>query len=67
MKIRYKNKRLNFNLFFGIVWAIFGTIMLVANEKMRLADYGYVVLSMLYLGLYIYEYKNQYLTIQNGK
>ena len=29
-------------------------------------DFGYVFMSILYFGQHIYEYKNQYLTIQDG-
>lgn len=66
MKIKYKKKRLNVNLFIGITWAILGTLALFVNEKMLWRDYGLIILSILYLGLYFYEYKNQYLTIKDG-
>ena len=66
MKIGYKKKRQNLNLFFGIAWGIFGTLTLFIEGKMRWTDYGYIVLSILYLGRYLYERANQYLTIENG-
>ena len=66
MKIRYKKKRLYRNLFMGIVWFIFALITLTFDKENKWLDYGYVVLALLYLGQYTYEYFQQYLTIENG-
>jgi hypothetical protein len=66
MKIRYKKKRLNSNLFIGIVWGIFGLLSLTYDGPIRWMDFGYVFMAILYLGQYVYEYNNQYLTISNG-
>ena len=67
MKIRYKKKRLNSNLFIGIVWGIFGLLTLTYDGEMRWMDFGYIFMAVLYLGQYIYESRSQYLTIENGK
>ena len=34
--------------------------------KSRWTDYGYLVIGILYVGHYLYDLKNQYLTIENG-
>ena len=66
MKIRYKKKRLKYNLIFGIVWLIFGLLGIFTKEKPFQTDYGYLVISILYITTYFYDKKNQYLTIKNG-
>ncbi len=67
MKIHYKNKTLNTNLFFGLMWLIFGLLGIFTNEKPYWTDYVLLVISILYLVLYFYHKKNQYLTIENGE
>ena len=66
MKIRYKKKRLYRNLFMGIAWFIFALITFTLGGDTKWLYYGYVVLALLYLGQYAYEYFQQYLTIENG-
>jgi len=66
MKIRYKKKRLKYNLIFGIVWLIFGLLGIFIKEKPFWTDYGYLAMAILYMTTYFYEKKNQYLTIKNG-
>ena len=66
MKIRYKKKRLNSNLFIGIAWGIFGLLSFTYDGPIRWMDFGYIFMSLLYFGQYIYESQNQYLTIENG-
>ena len=50
----------------GIVWFIFALITFTFDKENKWLDYGYVVLALLYLGQYTYEYFQQYLTIENG-
>ena len=66
MKIKFKRKRLIANLILGIVWIVLGTLGIVTDDKIRWTDYGYLVIGFLYVGLYLYDLKNQYLTIENG-
>lgn len=66
MKIKYTKKRLNTNLILGIIWAVFGFVSLIYDGLIRWLDFGYIFIAILYLGQYIYEYKQQYLTIENG-
>ncbi|MDG1778817.1 MAG: hypothetical protein P8H23_05670 [Flavobacteriaceae bacterium] len=54
------------NLILGIVWIILGTLSIVTDDKIRWTDYGYLVIGILYVGHYLYDLKNQYLTIENG-
>ena len=66
MKIKFKKKRLITNLVLGIVWIILGTLSIVTDDKIRWTDYGYLVIGILYVGHYLYDLTNQYLTIENG-
>ena len=66
MKIKFKKKRLRVNLILGIVWIGIGTLSIVTDDEIRWTDYGYLVIGILYVGHYLYDLKNQYLTIENG-
>lgn len=65
--IKYKPKRLRINLFLGLMWLVFGIIQIIATDMDSWLNYGYLVCAILYLTLYLYEFKNQYLTIQDGQ
>ncbi|KRP25815.1 MAG: hypothetical protein ABS28_08480 [Cryomorphaceae bacterium BACL22 MAG-120619-bin32] len=66
MKIKFKKKRLYINLILGIVWLALGILNLNEDDKIRWTDYGYLVAGILYIGHYLYDLTNQYLTIENG-
>lgn len=68
MKIRYKKKNLKINLILGLLWLIFAiTQMSIFNhEEESWIKYGWLVLSLSYIGIYSYKYFNQYLTVKNG-
>lgn len=66
MKILYKKRRLNYNLTFGIFWLVLSLLKIFNQEKFSWFDWGFLILSFLYLRIYFYEKKNQYLTIENG-
>lgn len=66
MKIRFKKKRLYANLIIGIVWTGLGIFNLIEDNNLRWSDYGYLVIGALYIGHYLYDLTNQYLTIENG-
>tara|TARA_R110002049_G_scaffold37208_1_gene117525 strand:- start:85131 stop:85541 length:411 start_codon:yes stop_codon:yes gene_type:complete len=66
MKIKYKKKRLYANLIIGCMWIGFGIFNLLEEEKTDWYDYGYLVMGILYIGNYLYDITNQYLTIENG-
>ncbi|WP_430812987.1 MULTISPECIES: hypothetical protein [unclassified Carboxylicivirga] len=63
MRIKFKNSRLYINLGFGIFWICLGMFSLLAKDKIIWSDYGYLIVGILYIGLYLYERTNQYLTI----
>ncbi|MFC6876473.1 hypothetical protein ACFQZF_07960 [Flavobacterium myungsuense] len=66
MKIQYRKKRLNFSLIFGILWLSISLLGIFTKENSSWTDYGFLIISFLYLGTYLYEKKNQYMTIENG-
>ena len=65
MKIRFKQKRLNHYLIFGILWLVLGTIAVIFNLD-DVSSYGYLMMGILYFGTYFFENNKQYLTIENG-
>jgi hypothetical protein len=67
MKIRYNKKRQNYNLAFGIVWAIIGLVSISYSEENKIGDYLFLLASILYFGLFFYERTNQYITITENE
>ncbi len=65
MILKFKNKRLRINLGFGIFWIILGVFSLLTKDSVIWTDFGYLVIGILYIGLYLYEMTNQYMTIDN--
>ncbi len=65
MTLRFKNNRLRINLGLGIVWIALGIFSLLTKDSVTWTDFGYLAVGILYIGLYIYEMSNQYLTIDN--
>ena len=66
MKIKLKKEHLNINLFFGVVWCLYGTLRLIFRENFYWFDYVGLVAGALYLIGFFYLKKHHYLTIQNG-
>jgi len=66
MRIRYKKKQVNLNLFLGIVWLANAIVQTVVNENPSWFDYIWYLLSGFYLITYFYQKKEKYLTIENG-
>ena len=54
------------NLILGLVWIVLGTLSIVTDDEIRWTDYGYLVIGILYIGHYLSDLTNQYLTIENG-
>ncbi|MCL8009269.1 hypothetical protein M8845_17720 [Gelidibacter japonicus] len=65
MKIKFKKRRLRTYLILGSIWVIFG-IPAVIFFPNNIFNYGYLIIGILYFGVYLFENKNQYLTIENG-
>ncbi|MBT9189813.1 hypothetical protein [Zobellia russellii] len=63
MKIRYKKKRLRINFLIVIAWGILFVLTAFFISQRRWTDYVNIVLFFFYTINFIYEYKNQYLTI----
>jgi len=66
MRIRYKKRHLNINLILGIIWLVWFFISDFTKEKLNWTDYGWIVISLMYLGIYYYQKKYNYLTLENG-
>ena len=66
MKIPYKKKHLTINLIFGLVWGVLSAANFIFDDETRILDYGFVVIALLYLGLYVYQRHFKYLSIENG-
>ena len=65
MKIRYPKRRLKYNLIFGSLFSIFGITAFIIDPD-NFVNFGYLIIGLLYLGLYFFENSKQYLTIENG-
>lgn len=66
MKIGYKNKYLNINLILGVVWLIWYFVRIFRIEEPGWTDYGWIFMSLIYFGVYFYQRKYNYLTIEHG-
>jgi len=66
MKIRFKKKRLYLNLILGILWVGLGIFNLIEDDDLHWLDYGNLVFGSIYIGHYLFDIMNQYLTIENG-
>lgn len=66
MKIAYKKRQLNVNLILGLVWLTWFFIGILTKEETNWMDYGWIFISLLYLGLYLYQKNYKYIRIENG-
>ena len=66
MKIGYKKKHLNVNLIIGLFWLIWFFVRVFEKNEPNWTDYGWIVISLMYLGLYFYQKNYKYLIIENG-
>ena len=66
MKIGYKKRHLNINLIVGLIWLVWFFIGVFGKEEPNWTDYGWIVISLMYLGMYFYQKNYNYLTIENG-
>jgi len=57
---------LNYNLIFGLVWGIVFFVAYITEDNLRWNDYTWLVLSVIYLGMYGYQKHYRYLSIENG-
>ena len=66
MKIGYKKSYKNSHLIFGLIWLLLFSLGLIFKENTHWLDYGWLLIALLYLGTYLYQRKNGYLTIEDG-
>jgi hypothetical protein len=66
MKIGYKKRQMNINLILGLIWLVWFFIGILTTDKPNWTNYGWIVISAMYLSLYFYQRQNKYLTIENG-
>jgi hypothetical protein len=66
MEIKYRKKHLNVNLILGLVWLIWFFVGVFRKEEPNWTDYGWIVISLMYLGTHFYQKNYKYLTIENG-
>jgi hypothetical protein len=67
MRIKLSKKRLYTNLLLGVIWILFGMSYFIFEATMPWSGYAYSILGTLYLAHFLYDYKHQYLIIENGK
>ena len=66
MKIAFKQRHLNASLIFGLIWSVWFFVGVFGKEEPNWTDYGWIFISLMYLGIYFYQKNYKYLTIENG-
>ncbi len=66
MKIRLKKKRLYLNLVLAIMWIGLAFIKIYDNVEFKFSHYLILALGILYIFMFLYDFKNQYLTVDRG-
>ena len=67
MRIRYKKRLLNIEFNFRNYMVSLVLYFGVLRKKtLNWTDYGWIVISLMYLGMYFYQKNYNYLTIENG-
>lgn len=64
-KIKFNKKKYYLNLFLGVLWLIIGTVIPVINGEFNVFDYIYTACGVLLLSIFLYDFKHQYLIIEN--
>jgi heme O synthase-like polyprenyltransferase len=65
MKITFKKRHLNSNLFYGVFFTVIGLIMLKSNQEPWHAILS-IVFSILYVAKYSLQKHDQYLALDKG-
>ncbi|MFD0963058.1 hypothetical protein [Pseudofulvibacter geojedonensis] len=65
IKVKYKKKKLIYKLIFGVIWLFIGVFTLLEKNEIYWTDYGFIILSVVYLISYFFQLEEQYLTIDN--
>ena len=67
MQFSYSNKRLYINLILGILWIGIGLSYFFENEKIRWNAYATLILGIVYITMFLYEYTQKYFEITKEK
>lgn len=65
MVIKYNKKRFKYYRIWGPIWMLLGVLSVLINPENYL-NYGYIIIGLIHFVFYFYEYKKQYLTIEDG-
>jgi hypothetical protein len=66
MKIKFKNKRVIYNLVLSTFYIAIGLEKILNQENARWTKYIFFILGLTYLVTSLFEINNQYLSIENG-
>lgn len=66
MKIKFRKKRLIYNIVFSIFYIVIGLDGIINQENIRWTKYVFLIIGTIYLIKSLFEIRNQYLTIENG-
>jgi hypothetical protein len=67
MVIEYKKSYMRSHLIFGLFWVLFFLLFTFFSDTSFLwFDFGYLAIAAMYLGMYIYQKRYGYLTLEKG-
>lgn len=66
MKIRYTKKTLKIKLILGLLVMAYGGFKLISSQQLNWLDVGWLIVGMIYIGTFIFQMINAYLTIESG-
>lgn len=66
MKIKFKKKRLRYNLNIGILMTCLGSAYFIFDASPMISGYLYLAAGLSMTFQYLYDVKHQYLIIENG-
>lgn len=67
MKFSYSKKRLYINLILGFLWFGIGLSYFFTNEKIRWNVYVNIILGIIYIAMFVYDYTQKYFEITKDK
>lgn len=67
IKIKFKNLRLYVNLICGLAFTALGLIALINDGAARWTNYVFVIIGLLYLAHFFYDFFMGYLSLKNGE
>lgn len=61
--IKFKSKRVYFNLALGLFWIVSATVSIWESDKIYWLSYVTMLIGVIYIGMSLWEFNNQYLTL----